>query len=85
MIHTIKPEDILPILREYEREEEKKKIETETARFKTFQQMDYNDRNYVEHVQEVLDVDKHVAVIAVNELGEEVLDPGTQFHKHVPL
>lgn len=77
MVHSVKSSQILPILKEYEKEEEKLKLQQDKGHFLPYKDMSDEQTQTVDYVEEELGVDQHVAVLAVNQLGvDDAIDLG---------
>ena len=71
MIHSSKPEEILAILKEYEKEDEKRKMKQVKGQYVPYENMSTGQQETVDYVEEELGVEQHIAVLAVNQLGED--------------
>lgn len=77
MVHSVNSDQILPILKEYENDEEKRKMQQDKGNFVLYEDMPTKLSETVDYVEEELGVHQHVAVLAVNQLGvDDAIDLG---------
>ena len=76
MVNTVKCPDIMDLLKEYQKQSTSDKAKKETPAYKPYDKMSRKEKDIVDQVTEELQLDRVVACIAAQELGEYALDPG---------